>query len=416
MKQLFIHCSSRTTQAALVEDGRLVEFFAERPEERPQVGAVYKGRVVNVLPGMQAAFVDIGEAKNAFLYVDDLLHPHLERQPKIKPSISELVRPGDELVVQVMKEALDGKGARVTTHFSLPGRWLVYMPEADYIGVSKKIEQETERHRLKMLAEDIRRPGEGLILRTSAAGESARTLAADLEALRRLWAQIRERAANVAAPAELHRDMGLVQRMVRDTVTPDTTEVLVDEETACADIRAYLSRTAPALEPRLKLYRDSVPMFERFGITEQLARALQPRIPLPSGGYLVMERTEALTVVDVNTGKFTGADDPEETVFRTNLEAAEEIARLLRLLDVGGIIIVDFIDMRREEHRRQVEARLMETIRRDRTKCQVVGWTRLGLLEMTRKKARENAMSRFLQSCAACGGVGRVPARDWTDG
>ncbi|TJY41438.1 Rne/Rng family ribonuclease [Cohnella pontilimi] len=411
MKQLFVHCTRNMTQSALLEDGRLAEFSVERSEGTSLVGNLYKGRVVNVLPGMQAAFVDIGLSKNAFLYVDDALHPHLEKQPKQKPSISEILAPGDDLIVQVMKEPLGGKGARVTTHFSLPGRWLVYMPYADYIGISKKIEQEAERNRLRTLAEELRAPGEGIILRTNAEGENREAISEDLGALRRIWQEAALTASSVQAPAELHRDSGLVQRMVRDVMTPDTEEFIVDDEACWKEAKEFLRKSAPALEGKARLYRDSVPLFEKFGIREQIERAFQPHIRLNSGGYLVWDETEALTVIDVNTGKFTGTVDLEETVFRTNLEAAEEIARLLRLRDAGGIIVVDFIDMEKDEHRQQVEQLLETTMKRDRTKCQVVGWTRLGLLEMTRKKARESVSSYFYETCPACKGRGKISLR-----
>ena len=411
MKQLFIHSSRNATQSALLENGRLTEFSVERSEGSSLVGNIYKGRVVNVLPGMQAAFVDIGLTKNAFLYVDDVLHPNLDKQPKVKPPIADLLKSGDELIVQIMKEPLGGKGARVTTHYSLPGRWLVYMPHADYIGVSKKIEQEPERARLRQLAEQLRGPGEGVILRTNAEGENREALAEDLFALRALWADIAERGRRSPAPAELHHDFGLVQRIIRDVFTPDTEELVVDDENACREAAAYLRMTAPALESRLRLYKEQTPLYDKFGINEQLDKAFQPRIWLASGGYLVWDRTEALTVIDVNTGKYTGTVDLEETVFRTNMEAAEEIARLLRLRDVGGIVIVDFIDMESEEHRQQVVQMLESAMKKDRTKSQVLGWTRLGLLEITRKKARANVESLFYENCASCKGRGKIYIR-----
>lgn len=411
MKQLFIHSSRSVTQSALLENGRLTEFGVERAEGSSLVGNIYKGRVVNVLPGMQAAFVDIGLSKNAFLYVDDVLHPHLDKQPKEKPLIADLLKPGDETIVQIMKEPLGGKGARVTTHYSLPGRWLVYMPHADYIGVSKKIEQEAERGRLRQLADQLRRPGEGIIMRTNAEGESRQSLSEDLAALRSVWEGIQARGREAAAPAELHRDFGLVQRMIRDVFTPDTEELVVDDENAWREAAAYLRQTAPAFESRLRLYKEPVPLYDKFGIKQQLDQAFQPRIWLASGGYLVWDRTEALTVIDVNTGKYTGEVDLEETVFRTNMEAAEEIARLLRLRDVGGIVIVDFIDMESEAHRQQVVQRLENAMKKDRTKSQVLGWTRLGLLEITRKKARANVESFFYENCASCKGRGKIYIR-----
>jgi len=414
MKQLFVHCTREYTQLALVEDGRLAEISIEKTGSDSLVGNIYKGRVVNVLPGMQAAFVDIGLSKNAFLYVDDCLHPHLEKQPKVKPSIAELLSPGDELIVQIMKDPLGGKGARVTTHYSLPGRWLVYMPHADYVGISKKIEAEDERSRLRQLADELRHPGEGLIMRTNAAGMSREALHEDLESLRLKWREVCVRAEKAAAPAELHRDSGLVERMVRDVVTPDTEELIIDDEKRLEEVKAALRRVVPGMEERVRLHRDARDMFQAYGIQEQMERAFQGYIRLENGGYLVWDQTEALTVIDVNTGKYTGTVDLEETVFQTNLKAAEEIARLLRLRDVGGIIIVDFIDMEKEEHRQQVVERLEATLKRDRTKCQVVGWTRLGLLEMTRKKARESVSSYFLKACPTCKGRGQLFVRGFS--
>lgn len=411
MKQLFIHSSHDVTQSALLENGKLVEFSLEKATGKSLIGNIYKGKIVNVLPGMQAAFVDIGLSKNAFLYVDDALHPHLDKQPKDKPSIAELLKPGDELLVQVMKEPLGGKGARVTTHFSLPGRWLVYMPGADYVGISKKIDQESERLRLKSLAEDIRLEGEGLIMRTNAEGESRVSLEEDLNGLRLAWNNVIDLSGSIAAPAELHRDSGLVHRLIRDVITPDTDELIIDDDECLRDAKEYVRQAAPALQNRIRLYHDQQPIFEKFGVKEQIDKAFQSRIWLKSGGYLVWDQTEALTVIDVNTGKYTGTASLEETVFLTNLEAAEEIARLLRVRDVGGIIIVDFIDMETEDHRHQVVGRLETTMKRDRTKCQVVGWTRLGLLEITRKKARENAMTYFYETCAACKGSGKIFVR-----
>ncbi|KIL36415.1 ribonuclease [Cohnella kolymensis] len=411
MKQLFVHCSPNVTQSALLEDGRLTEFSVEKTESSSLIGNVYKGRVVNVLPGMEAAFVDIGLSKNAFLYIDDALHPHLDKQPKEKPSIAELMKPGDELLVQVMKEPFGGKGARVTTHFSLPGRWLVYMPTADYVGISKKIERESERARLKTLADEIRAKGEGVIMRTNAEGESRPALAEDLESLRSLWQGVLARSEAASAPSELHRDFGLVHRVIRDIITPDTEELIIDDTNCLEEAKAYLRQTAPALENKARLYADSIPLFQRFGISDQLERAFQSRIRLESGGDVAWDQTEALSVIDVNTGKYTGSVDLEQTVFRTNLEAAEEIARLLRLRDIGGIIIVDFIDMEKEEHRQQVVQRLETTMKRDRTKCQVVGWTRLGLLEITRKKARQSVSSYFFETCPTCKGRGKIASR-----
>ncbi|WP_042164738.1 Rne/Rng family ribonuclease [Paenibacillus gorillae] len=409
MKQLLMHGHGELLQTAVLEDGRLIEFYMERSENSGLVGNVYKGRVVNVLPGMQAAFVDIGLSKNAFLYIDDLLHPHLEKQPAQKPSIQQLVRPGQELIVQVMKEPLGGKGARVTTHFTLPGRWLVYMPVAGYVGVSKRVGKESERTRLRLIGERLLQGEEGIILRTAAEGESEQALEADVEQLRQQWNDISNRAAKAPVPSELHREAGLLRRIVRDAMTQAIDEVWIDDATRHSEVQALLREMTPQLEQRLKLYdrASDKPLFEAFGVTEQANADFQRRIRLSSGGLLIWEETEALTVIDVNTGKFTGDNDLEDTVFKANMEAADEIARLLAVRDVGGIIIVDFIDMEDEGNRERVMSRMSEWAKRDRTKCAVLGWTRLGLLELTRKKARENATQQLTVRCEACGGSGK---------
>ncbi|MFX3634900.1 MAG: Rne/Rng family ribonuclease [Candidatus Pristimantibacillus sp.] len=409
---MLMHVHGEMLQTAIMKDGRLIDFFMERSENTGLVGNVYKGRVINVLPGMQAAFVDIGLSKNAFLYIDDLLPPHLDKQPETKPVINELVHPGQELIVQVMKEPLGGKGARVTTHYTLPGRWLVFMPEAGYVGVSKKMSSEGERSRLKLIGERLRQGEEGLIIRTAAGGEAEQSLDADVTQMRQLWAIIMQRAALAHAPQELHREAGLMRRVVRDTLASDIDEVWIDDASRFSEAAALLKEMTPLLGNRLHLYdkQETLSLFDSFDVTNQANTALQPRIRLESGGSLVWDETEALTVIDVNTGKFTGDIDLEDTVFKTNMEAAEEIARLLKIRDVGGIIIIDFIDMENETNREQVMARLTEAARIDRTKCSILGWTRLGLMELTRKKARENAVQQLAERCDTCRGSGKKTA------
>lgn len=393
MKRMLVHGQKDMLQIAMLEDRALYEHYMEKSDNAGQlVGSLYKGRVVNVLPGMQAAFVDIGLAKNAFLYIDDLLHPHAERQPKEKPQIGDLLRPGQELIVQVMKEPFGGKGARVTTHFSLPGRFLVYMPVADYVGVSKKVDAESERSRLRAIGDQVRLQGEGVIMRTAAEGEAEEALRQDVQFLRELWHEIRHRGEAASAPTLLHRDADLVHRLVRDLLTVEIDEIWIDDGAVYGKTKAMMKRLAPVMLPRLRLFEPQIggaSLFQQHHVHDQLTEAFQRRVRLKSGGDLVWDTTEALTVVDVNTGSFVGTSDLEDTVFRTNLEAAEQIARLLRVRDAGGIIIVDFIDMEEERHREEVRALLERHLRSDRTKCLVVGWTRLGLLEMTRKKVRE---------------------------
>lgn len=388
MKRMIVHCGVDSTQLALLQEGRLVEYASERSQKRGLVGSFFKGKVVNVIPGMQAAFVDIGQKKNAFLYIDDLLHPHLEKQPKQKPLISELLKPGNELIVQVVKEGIGNKGARVTTHFSLPGRWLVYMPTAGYIAVSKKIELEDERSRLKAIGDRITSEEEGLIIRTIAehAGEAA--IQEDLTLLRGQWKTIVDNSTKVASPCLLHQDLSMLQRLMRDVYSPETDEIVIDSRKEAKEIREFLSAMLPGKTLKIVLHKSHFPIFEHYGIKQQLDKDFLRKIWLPGGGYLVWDTTEALTVIDVNTGKFTGRDSLEDTVYLTNLEAAKEIARLVRLRDAGGIIIVDFIDMNNDEHRSGVLDTLESSFRDDRTQYHILGWTKLGLLEMTRKRMR----------------------------
>ncbi len=411
MKQIVVHSHKEETTVALLEDGKLTEFYVERPSVRKLVGNIYKGRVGNVLPGMGAAFVDIGIGKNAFLYIDDLLPAHLEQQPEVKPPIETLVKPGDELLVQIVREPLGGKGARVTTHYALTGRWLVYMPQAGYVALSKKIESEEERRRLKSVGERLCRPGEGVILRTVAEGESEQSLEIDMSVLRDQWQRIVQSAERAKAPRELFHDVELVPRLIRDIFSEQTDEFIVDNKEQLLQAHRILESIAPGLRERVHHHTGKEPINEVFQVRKQLEQALQPKQWLSSGGYLVVDQTEALTVIDVNTGKFTGTTNLEETVFATNIEAVSEIARLLRLRDIGGIIIIDFIDMEFEEHKRRIIQALEEAVRRDRTKSHIIGWTKLGLLEMTRKKVRENKDTLYFEPCKACGGRGKIQTR-----
>ena len=406
MKQLLVHCEQDETQVALLDDGQLVEFYAGRPKEE-QVGSIFKGKVVNVLPGMQAAFVDIGQQRNAFLYVDDVLPANLEKQPAVKPSIHTLVREGQEIVVQIVKESSGTKGAKITTHYSLPGRWVVLMPEADYVGVSRKIESVEERQRLKELGEQLRLQPEGVIIRTVAAGATREELLKDLNDLRELWASIRDKSTAVSAPAILFRDLDMVPRLIRDLFTEQVDQLVTNHDGKLEDIRTLVRRYAPHLLNRIERYHQPVSMIHYYGIHDALDKLFKPKVWLDNGGYLIFDHTEALTVIDVNTGKYTGSIDLEQTVYDTNMKAAETIARLLRLRDIGGIIIVDFIDMLKDEHRMDVMALKDSRLKEDRTKTVLVGWTSLGLLEITRKKMRSYGDRIQYEICSSCGGTGK---------
>lgn len=414
-KEILITVDLDETRAAVMEDGDLVELSVERPVHQRIVGNIYKGKVENVLPGMQAAFVDIGLERNSFLYVDDALPGRAEVEGESigvtnrSLTIREIVQTHQEIIVQVAKEPIGTKGARVTRHITLPGRFLVLMPQVDYIGVSRRIADEKERERLKQLAARVKPLGAGLIVRTVAEGAQEEEMARDAEFLIRLWERISQRAKAAPAPSLLHRDLGLVHRITRDWFDDAVQQMVVDDREEYARAAEILELHAPHLKERLKLYtRTDQSLFDYHGIEMEIDKALKKRIWLKSGGYIVIDQTEALTAIDVNTGKFVGTTNLADTVFKTNLEAAAEIARQLRLRDIGGIIIIDFIDMDVHEHRTKVLRVLEEELRKDRTRANVLGLTQLGLVEMTRKKSRQNLDEALLRPCHYCDGRGKT--------
>ncbi len=409
-KKIIVNCNNRATRVAILENGKLVELYIERPLEYRIIGNLYKGTVANVLPGMQAAFVDIGLEKNAFLYVDDVftdIHND-ESPPPSRSAIDKLLKVGEEVVVQAVKEPFGTKGARVTGQVTLPGRYLVLVPGADYIGVSRRIESQVEKERLRREAGQIRPPEMGLIVRTVAEGADAQSLNQDLQFLMQLWYRVLARFQQKTAPAVLYQDLALTCRIVRDLFVEDFNSFLIDNEHEHEKVCEMLDCYAPQLKKKVCLYNRSEPIFERYGVEKELEKALQGQVWLKSGGYLVFDETEALTVVDVNTGRYTGRRNLADTILKTNLEAAEEIARQIRLRDIGGIIIIDFIDMAIEEHRQKVLSKLHESIKHDRTKTYVLGLTSLGLVEMTRKKVRQDLAEVLQQHCPYCNGRGRV--------
>jgi ribonuclease G len=390
---------------AILEDGQLVEFHIERDEGEQAAGNIYKGRVENVLPGMRAAFVNLGLEKNAFLYVDDAV---AEDKSNRRRPIQDVLKVGQEVVVQVVKEPIGTKGARITTNISLPGRYLVLTPYSETIGISRRIEDGAERDRLRAIAEKIRPRGMGLIVRTVAVGASQRALQRDLAYLRRLWARIRRRAKTVHEPTILHREAGLIMRTVRDHLDDSVDAFIIDDPHAFERAEDVVASLSPQHKDRLKLWDDPRPLFEARGVEAELDRAVKRRIWLKCGGYLVIDETEALTVIDVNTGKNVGSTDLADTVLQTNREAAVEIARQLRLRDISGIILVDFIDMEKEEHQAEIIRTFQQALKSDRTRVTVLGLTRLGLLEMTRKKVHESLLSQLTRVCDDCDGKGRV--------
>ncbi|MCS7458718.1 Rne/Rng family ribonuclease [Paenibacillus doosanensis] len=410
MKRILVQCGQDQIEVAVMENDRLVEYDSEFRGAEHLAGNMYMGRVVNVLQGMQAAFLDIGLEKNAFLYIDDILPAHLEKHPKQKPPITELVQVGQALLVQVVKEPVGNKGARVTTHYSIPGRWGVYMPSADYVGVSRKIENETERERLKHAAEKRLIPGEGFIARTAAEGVHESLIASDLEDLRKRWQAVEELSRQQGnVPRKVYTDFGLLPRWIRDVFRDDVSELLVNDQEAHDSILSLIRPVSPTLCDRVKRYgQQQASLFSRFHVKEQLENGFKRKIWLDNGGYVVVDHTEALTVFDVNTGRYTGSVDLEQTARDTNALAAQEIARLLRLRDIGGLIIIDFIDMNVPAHRQHVLDKLEQESKKDRTKTVIEGWTRLGLVEMTRKKVRDGKDKLTMRRCTACEGSGWV--------
>ena len=411
-KKILVNCDNRATRVAILENGKLVELYIERPLEQRIVGNLYKGAVANVLPGMQAAFVDIGLEKNAFLYVDDVYTDDDDRPHPARTNIDKLLKVGEEIIVQVVKEPFGSKGARATGQVTIPGRYLVLVPGADYVGISRRIESQVEKERLRRIAGKLRPPEMGLIVRTVAEGAKEKALAQDLQFLTQLWRLVLARFQQKTAPALLYQDLALTCRIARDLFVEDFNSFLVDNEQEYEKVCEILDCFSPQPQPRLKrkvsLYRDDEPIFERYGVEKELEKALQRQVWLKSGGYLVFDEAEALTVVDVNTGRYIGKRNLAQTILKTNLEAAEEIARQIRLRDIGGIIIIDFIDMSVEEHRRKVLGKLNELIKHDRTKTYVLGLTSLGLVEMTRKKVRQDLAEVLQQHCPYCNGSGRV--------
>ncbi len=420
-REILISGNDYETRVALVEDGYVVEFYVEKPNAQKIAGNVYLGRVINVLPGIQAAFVDIGEGKNAFLYVDDALlasdrhgkRGSGNRKTRRRISINQVLSPGQKVVVQISKEAMGTKGARVTRHVSFPGRYLVLMPSVNYVGVSRRITDDHERQRLRDLASDIKPDNMGVIVRTVAEGKTRAEMRSDLSFVLRLWEKIQEDTKRRKAPSLLHRDLGLVMRMVRDELNQETTRMIVDDSQTYIKILELLDRVAPEMKDRIIYYRDKeTSLFSLYGVENAIEQALRRQVWLKSGGYIVIDKTEALTVIDVNTGKFVGTKSLSDTVFKTNMEACEEIMRQLRLRDIGGIIVIDFIDMDKPDHKDKVVEELEKHLKKDHTKTVVIGLTGLGLVEMTRKKVRQSLGASMTTACPYCSGRGVIMSEE----
>ena len=408
MEDILINYTPRETRAAILSDGILQEILIERAVSRGLVGNVYLGKVVRVLPGMQSAFVDVGLERTAFLHVADIAEAHTETGSL---PIERVLHEGQSLVVQVAKDPIGTKGARLTTTLSLAGRNLVYLPKDSHIGVSQRIEDQQLREQLKRQLAEVRSDEEkgGFIIRTSAEeGMTEEDFLSDMQYLKLQWNRIREQAGKVFAPALLYQDLSLAQRVLRDIVHGETQKIVVDSQETYRVMREFSQLYMPSAESRIELYRGDIPLFEKYAVEDEIEKALRRRVDLKSGGYLVFDQTEAMTTIDVNTGAFVGKRDFGDTVFKTNLEAAQTIARQLRLRNLGGIIIIDFIDMESDEHREAVLAELRRGISRDRTRMTVSNFTELGLVEMTRKRTRESLAHVLCEPCPVCGGRGEL--------
>ncbi len=444
-EEILVNVTPRETRVAVVENGMLQELHIERGWRRGVVGNIYKGKVQRVMPGMQAAFVDIGLDRAAFLHANDIFRasvaPAIDTTlgetglddeassvvtatpPLVVPSITELLRDGQEIVVQVVKDPIGSKGARLTTQISIPSRYLVLLPQSRVIGVSSRIEEEGERQRLKTLVsgqgqsagqstgQNGAQNGQmspGYIVRTNAEGQPAEALAEDIAYLGRVWALIEQNVRSTAVGGCVYEDLSLPMRAVRDLIRRDVEKVKVDSRETCDRLRTFAAQYMPGLAEKIEHYVGARPVFDLYGVEDEIQRALEKEVPLKSGGYLVIDQTEAMTTIDVNTGSFLGQRNLEETVYRTNLEAAQSVARQLRLRNLGGIIIIDFIDMVDPEHRRQVLRTLEKSLVRDHAKTTVYDFSPLGLVEMTRKRTIESLQRQLSEPCHECSGRGTL--------
>ena len=428
MKQeIFINSSPQESRIAIMEDGLLAEFLIERKEEMGIAGNIYKGKVARVLPGMQAAFVEIGMEKAGFLHASDFFAVRDEspapppsgedvefaEAPKPPPPSRRLplekrIARAEEILVQVAKDPLGTKGARITSHISLPGRYMVFMPQTKHIGISRRIESEEERNRLREIAQTIGTAHGGFILRTACEGRTKREIQRDLAFLAKLWRRIQKKAETISAPALVHQDLDLITRTIRDFFTTDTEQVVIDSAKDHRRVVDFVRHFMPRLKSKIVLYAERQPLFEHYGIEEKIAKAVERRVWLRSGGYIVIERTEALTAIDVNTGRFVGKRNQEDTIFKTNLEATQEVVRQLRLRNVGGIIIIDLIDMEKEANRKKVYEALKEALKKDKARTNILKISELGLVEMTRQRTRESLENQLLSPCPYCEGRGRI--------
>lgn len=425
-KEIFINVAQHEKRVAILENKRIEEFYIERPDYINLVGNIYKGRVESVLPGMGAAFVNIGLEKNGFLYVGDVVtglssyeklvgegpdEEYVEKMEKQKSSkpISELLKKGDDVLIQIVKEPIGTKGARLTTHISIPGRFLVLMPFDNHIGLSKRIESREERDRIRKILEDLKLPKDlGFIVRTAAQGVSQKDFFRESRYLIKLWSHIKARARRARPPMLIHQEYDIILRVARDMFTDDVNRLEIDSKNDFRRISRFLRILAPHLRSKLRFFGDRTPLFEKFEIEPQVEKIYNRIVQLKSGGYLIFDQTESLVAIDVNSGKFVGKKNLEDTAFKTNMEAAEEVPRQLKLRDLGGIIIIDFIDMEYPEHRKTVFKTLERNLEDDKAKTNILNISSIGLVEMTRQRVRKSIEGKSYQKCPYCSGRGIV--------
>jgi len=430
--ELIINVTSFETRVALLENSSLAELHIERESDKGITGNIYKGRVTRVLPGMQAAFVDIGLSRSAFLYVVDvyqsdrsfeeimngLQNGSVELEQNNKPAelqksrltypIEDLLIEGQEIPVQVVKEPIGSKGSRISSHVSLPGRYLVFMPMVNHVGISRRIENDEERARLKEIVQRIKPVDAGFIIRTASEGAAEEEIAMDMDFLSKVWNNIQKRMVNAAVPSLVHEDLSISLRAIRDLYSRDVERVVVDSRKTYESIMEFSDTFMPQLKYSVEYYDREEPIFDAYGIEVEISRALGKRIWLKSGGYIVIEETEALVAIDVNTGRYVGKGNPDDTIYKTNLEAVKEIAYQIRLRNLGGIIIIDFIDMEKESDREKILQAFKEALSKDRAKTNILSISELGLIEMTRKRVRENLSRKMGESCPYCEGRGSI--------
>ncbi len=420
-EEILINVTPMETRVALVENGLLQEVYIERTRSKGFVGNIYKGKVVRVLPGMQAAFVDVGLARASFIHASDftaLDNNGMEDREKRSDNIRELAYDGQALIVQVTKDPLGTKGARLTTHLSVSSRYLVYMPYTEHIGVSQRIEEEGERSRLRAMVEsalqqpDLQDVKGGFILRTAAEGVGEEEILSDMTYLKRLWVALEKRIKEVAPGTIIYEDLPLYLRTMRDMIRPQIERIRIDSSETYQKLGEFVEEYMLEIKDKLEWYDGDRPIFDLYGVEDEIQKALSRKVQLKSGGYLIIDQTEAMTTIDVNTGAFVGHRNLEETIFKTNLEAATALARQLRMRNLGGIIIIDFIDMQDSEHQRQVLRALEKALDKDHTKTSITGVSDLGLVEMTRKRTRESLERSLSVGCPACQGSGTMKSAE----